>query len=155
MGSLLAILGMALLWCVLVGRIDAVDLLVGALVGVLLLSIVQRREERPFARRLAALLRFALSFLWQLLAANVLVALLALRPRPRYHPHVIAVPLRVTSDAAIALLSTALTLLPGTVAMGVSEDRGTLYAHAILQPDPGRARSAVQRLESLILGFMT
>lgn len=155
MGALLTILGMALLWSFLVGQVNAGNLLVGAGIGVLLLSIVQREGERPFARRAWALLRFLLSFLWQLLAANVLVALLALRPRPRYHPHVVAVPLRVTSDAAIALLSAAVTLLPGSVAMGVSGDRGLLYAHTILQADPGRARDALRRLEDLILGFMT
>jgi multicomponent Na+:H+ antiporter subunit E len=121
---------------------------------VLLLSVVEREQERSFPRRLAALVRFVLRFSWELVTANVMVALLALRPRPRYHPHFIAVPLRLQTDAAIGLLSAAITLLPGTVAMGVSDDRRLLYAHAILQADPARSRADVQRIEALILGFM-
>jgi len=155
MGSLLAVLGMALLWSFLMGRLTPVNLIVGALLGILLLSVVEREQERSFARRLAALVRFTLRFSWELVTANVMVALLAVRPRPRYHPHFIAVPLRVESDAAIALLSAAITLLPGTVAMGVSDDRRLLYAHAILQADPARSRADVQRIEALILGFMS
>lgn len=155
MGSLLAVLGMALLWSFLMGRLTVFNLVVGALLGVLLLSVVARESERSFPRRLAAFVRFAVRFTLELVTANVLVALLAFRPRPRYHPHIIAVPLRVRTDAAISLLSAAITLLPGTVAMGVSEDRAQLYAHAILQSDPERSRASVQRIESLILGFMS
>ncbi len=66
-----------------------------------------------------------------------------------------AVPLRVRSDAAISLLSATITLLPGTVALGLSEDRRILYAHAIGEADPQRSRDSVTRIESLILGFMT
>jgi multicomponent Na+:H+ antiporter subunit E len=155
MGSLLAVLGMALLWSFLMGQLTALNLVVGALLGVLLLSVVERERERSFPRRLAALARFTVSFLWELVTTNVMVALLAVRPRPRYHPHIIAVPLRLQSDAAISLLSAAITLLPGTVAMGVSDDRGWLYAHAILQADPERSRASVLRIERLILGFMS
>lgn len=155
MGSLVAVVGMALLWSFLMGALTAVNLLVGALIGIFFLSVVERERERSFPRRLAALLRFVLRFSWELLTANVMVALLAFRPRPRYHPHIIAVPLRLESDAAISVLSAAITLLPGTVAMGVSDDRGVLYAHAILQADPARSRADVQRIEALILGFMS
>ncbi|MEJ2287557.1 MAG: Na+/H+ antiporter subunit E [Deinococcales bacterium] len=155
MASLLAVLGMALMWSFLMGRLTALNLVVGALLGVLLLSVVERERERSFPRRLWGLVRFVVSFVLELVTSNVLVALLAVRPRPRYHPHIIAVPLRVKSDAAISLLSAAITLLPGTVAMGVSEDRGLLYAHAILQADPERSRASVQRIETLILGFMS
>lgn len=155
MGSLLAVLGMALMWSFLMGQLTALNLVVGALLGILLLSVVERERERSFPRRLAAFVRFVLRFSFELVTANVLVALLAFRPRPRYYPHFIAVPLRVRSDAAISLLSAAITLLPGTVAMGVSDDRGLLYAHAILQADPERSRASVERIEGLILGFMT
>ncbi len=155
MGSLLAVLGMALLWSFLMGHLTPTNLVVGALLGVLLLSVVEREQERSFPRRLAGLARFTVRFSYELVTANVMVALLAFRPRPSYHPHFIAVPLRVRSDAAISLLSAAITLLPGTVAMGVSDDRSLLYAHAILQDDPRRSRADVQRIESLILGFMS
>lgn len=155
MSSILAILALALLWTFLVGEPSFFNLLVGGALGMLLLSIVQRGRERSFARRVLAIVRFTAVFVAELLVANVVVALLALHPRPRFHPHIIAVPLRVESDFAISLLSAAITLLPGTVAMGISEDRSTLYAHAITDRDPDDSRANVTRIETLILGFTT
>ena len=114
----LAIVGLALLWSVLSGTNTPFGLLVGALLGLALLSLIQRRQARSFPRRLLALIRFAFRFLGELVVANVTIARLAVSPRPSYHPHIIAVPLRVESDAAISLLSGAITVLPGTVAMG-------------------------------------
>lgn len=155
MREILTILATAFVWSFLWAEPSAWNLLVGGLLGVLLLSVMQRGEERSFGARLVALARFLLRFVYELLVANVTIALLAFRPRPRLHPHVIGIPLRVRSDAAVTLLSVVITLLPGTVAMGVSEDRRTLYAHAINDEDPDDARASVTRMESLILGFMS
>lgn len=155
MAELLVILAVSLVWVFLAGSGTLVNLLVGALIGLLLLSIVTREQERSFPRRLVAAVRFGARFFAELLVAGVVVAGLTVTPRPRFHPHVIAVPLRVRSDAAISLLSAAITLLPGTVAMGTSEDRRVLYAHAIGTADPAKARDSVVRIEELILGFLT
>ena len=149
------IAAMALLWSFLWASASVWNLLIGAALGVLLLSVMQRSAGDSFGVRLFAIARFLVRFLYELVVSNVMVALLAFRPRPRFHPHVVSVPLRLESDAAITLLSLTITLLPGTVAMGVSEDRRSLHAHAIAEEDPDRARQAVQRIESLILGFMS
>lgn len=153
MRQIFILLLFALLWPVLVGELTAYNLLVGAALAVLLLSVV-RSGGGPFARRLWAFTRYLGAFLWELVLANVLIALLALRLRPTFHPHVIAVPLRLKSDAAISLLSATITLLPGTVAMGVSNDRKLLYAHAINIADVAAARASVTRMETRILEFM-
>lgn len=155
MKDVMIVAATALLWSFLWGAATAWNLLVGAVLGMLLLSVMQRTAGRSFGSRAFALVRFVVRFAYELLVSNVMVALLAFRPRPRFHPHVIGVPLRVESDAAITLLSLTITLLPGTVAMGVSDDRRTLYAHAIAEADPDRSRAGVQRIESLILGFMS
>lgn len=155
MGELLAILAISLLWVFLAGSGTLFNLFFGALIGLLLLSIVAREQKRSFPRRFAGVLRFSIAFFRELLHAGVTIALLTVTPRPRFHPHVVAVPLRIESDAAITLLSAAITLLPGTVAMGISRDRRTLYAHAIGAEDPAVARDGIVRIETLILGFMS
>ena len=155
MAGFVALLGLTLLWTLLTGSFRPFDVLVGALLGLLLLSIVERaRHHRGIASRLWGVLRFAGRFLVELAVAGVAITRLTLTPRPAFHPHVVAVPLRVESDAAIALLSATITLLPGTVAMGTSQDRRVLYAHAIGESDPERSRASVVRIEDLILGFM-
>lgn len=148
------IVAVALLWAFLYGELTAFNLLVGALLGMLMLAAVRREGSSSLPTRLWRVGRFLAAFLAELLVAGVMIALLAIRPRPRFHPHVIAVPLRVESNAAISLLSATITLLPGTVAMGTSDDRRTLYAHAIGEADPDRSRASVIRIETLILGFM-
>lgn len=153
--ELLAVVLLALVWVFLAGNLTFYNVLFGALLGLLLLSLVPGERERSLPRRIVAFARYLVRFLFELIVSNILVALLALHPRPRFHPHIIAVPLRVQSDAAISLLSATITLLPGTVAMGVSEDRKTLYAHAIAEADPDRSRGSVTRIEDLILGFMS
>ena len=152
--EILTIVLIALVWALFFGELSLFNLVVGALLGLFLLSVVQRRQERSFPKRLGAVLRFVYRFFVELFVASIVVARLALVPRPTFHPHIIAVPLRVSSDGAIALLSATITLLPGTVAMGVSADRSVLYAHAIGEADVNKARDSVVRIETLILGFM-
>ncbi|UCH25894.1 MAG: Na+/H+ antiporter subunit E [Trueperaceae bacterium] len=155
MGELLGVVSLALLWSFLAGGLSFFNLVVGLLIGMLLLSVVARGRYRSFLQRLLGFLRFFVRFLGELVVANVIIARLAFTPVPRFHPHVIAFPLRVRSEAAITLLSATITLLPGTVAMGVSSDRRTLYAHAIGEADVERSRESVRRIEELILGFMS
>lgn len=150
----LAILAIALVWSLFFGQLTLFNLSIGALLGVFLLSIVQRGDETSFLRRVLAVVHFLYHFVVELFVAGISVAALALVPRPAFHPHIVAVPLRVTSDGAITLLSATITLLPGTVAMGVSEDKSVLYAHAIGEKDIDKARASIVRIEDLILGFM-
>lgn len=154
MRDILAVLSFALVWALFFGQLTLFNLTVGAILGVLMLSVVQRDVERSFPKRLVGVLRFAGRFLLEVLTANLAIAKLALEPRPEFHPHVIAVPLRVKSDGAVTLLAATITLLPGTVAMGVSEDHSVLYAHAIGEADVKKAHESIVRIETLILGFM-
>ena len=52
----------------------------------------------------------------------------------------IAYPLTVKSDWEISLLANLITLTPGTLSVDVSEDRSTLYVHAIDCSDVEAAR---------------
>lgn len=152
--QLLVLMLFALLWPLMVGELSFYNLLVGGFMALLLLSAV-RSGGRDFAERLLGFCLFLLVFFWQLLLANIQIAILAFSPRLTFYPHIVVVPLRVKSNAAISLLSATITLLPGTVAMGTSADRQLLYAHAIGIKDPKAARESITAVESLILRFMS
>lgn len=154
LAEILVVIAVSLLWAFLYGQLSTFNLLVGALLGLLLLILVRRESSSSLPGRLWRVVRFVAWFLVELLIAGVSIARLTLGRDVRFHPHIIAVPLRVESDAAISLLAATITLLPGTVAMGTSEDRRILYAHAIGEADPDRSRRSVLRMENLILGFM-
>jgi multicomponent Na+:H+ antiporter subunit E len=53
----------------------------------------------------------------------------------RLAPGFIAFPLTARSDAEITLLANLITLTPGTLSVDVSDDRSTLYIHAITVGD--------------------
>lgn len=151
--ELIIIIFIALLWALFLGELSLFNLTMGAAIAILLLSLIQRDQEYSFAKRLVAFLRFLGSFLIEMTIANIMIARLAFIPKPKFHPHIIAVPLRLETDVAIALLSATITLMPGTVAMGVSEDKKLLYAHAVAEADLSKLKNSVSRMESLILGF--
>lgn len=79
----------------------------------------------------AAGVRFALFFAWELVVANLRVAWLVMNPRAHLRPAIVALPLDVRSDAAIQLLAATITLTPGTLSIDVSGDRRTLYVHVV------------------------
>jgi multicomponent Na+:H+ antiporter subunit E len=70
-------------------------------------------------------------FTRELIVSALKVAWLVLQPRINIRPAIIAYPLTVTTDAQITLLANMITLTPGTLSVDVSEDRKTLYIHAI------------------------
>lgn len=77
-------------------------------------------------------------FLVQLLLSALRVAWLAIQPRLRLRPAIIAYPLTVTTDMQITLLANMITLTPGTLSIDVSDDRRTLFIHALDMPDRER-----------------
>jgi multicomponent Na+:H+ antiporter subunit E len=81
--------------------------------------------------RLVHGVHLALYFGWALLVANLRVALDVVRPHTSIVPAVVAVPLDVTSDAEILLLSMLINITPGSVTIDLSEDRRTLYVHVM------------------------
>jgi multicomponent Na+:H+ antiporter subunit E len=75
--------------------------------------------------------RLILFFAWALIVANIKVAIDVLRPRTNIEPAIVAIPLDVTSDAEILLLSMLINITPGSVTIDLADDRRTLYVHVM------------------------
>ena len=85
--------------------------------------------RRSLSRAVRAL-RLAGFFAWELLLANFRVAGDVLRGN-RIEPAVVAIPLDITSDGEILLLSMLINITPCSVTVDLSEDRRTLYVHVM------------------------
>ena len=88
----------------------------------------------PLARwpsRIVHAISLAAFFGWALIIANIRVAMDVLRPHTSIRPAVVAIPLDVTSDAEILLLSMLINITPGSVTIDLAEDRRTLYVHVM------------------------
>ena len=153
---------LALAWLALTGEFTILNFLVGLLASAAMIWLVQRVSPfEPRRRGMPAyglkgiqLISFGLYFLWELILANVRVAIDVMRPRPQITPAVVAVPLDGYSDAEVTLLANFITLTPGTLSLDVVERRETqsdetqpdevqrvLYVHAM---HVGRTQAAIE-----------
>ena len=94
--------------------------------------------------RVAHVIGLAGFFVWELLLANVRVAADVLRPRTGIRPAVVAIPLDVTSDGELLLLSMLINITPGSVTIDLSEDRRTLYVHVMHMTSAEAARRDIK-----------
>lgn len=143
---------LAIVWTLFVGEFSLRELAIGLLLGFAILSFFPLSlGTGGYVRRTLALVRFALFFARELTAANVQVALWALRPHPPLHPMIIAYPLRLSGDTAQTVLAATITLMPGSVAMGFDPGRSVLYAHVIGARSPQAARESLKKVEDALL----
>jgi len=89
-------------------------------------------------------IELAAFFGWELLVANIRVALDVVRPRTTIQPAVVAIPLDITSDAEILLLSALINITPGSVTIDLSPDRRTLFVHVMHMSSPEASRLEIK-----------
>ena len=95
-------------------------------------------------RKVPRAIGLAAFFLWELLVANVRVAADVLKPRTAIQPAVVAIPLDITSDAEILLLSALINITPGSVTIDLSADRKTLFVHVMHMTSPETSRTEIK-----------
>jgi multicomponent Na+:H+ antiporter subunit E len=130
---LLASLLLALAWAALRGEITPLNLMVGYVLAYAVLALLEKGGVLPprFQTKGGKVLSLAGFFVWELVIANVRVAADVLRPRTAIRPAVVAIPLDITTDAEILLLSALINITPGSVTVDLSDDRRTLYVHVM------------------------
>lgn len=133
-------------WIAITGSVSPGNLLLGILVGYACIALVRGSTSPQIGRpRIGRLTVLGLVFLYEIVASAWRVAKLVLRPRIDIQPVIIGYPLSVTSDFQIMLLANMVTLTPGTLSVDVSEDRGTLYIHAIDSRDNAQTIADIER----------
>jgi multicomponent Na+:H+ antiporter subunit E len=148
---------LTLAWAAVNGEFSVVNLIVGFGLAYVVIAVLERAgiTAPGYTTRVPIVIRFAGFFLWELFMANVRVAQEVLRPRMTIAPGVVAVPLTATTDLEITLLSCLITLTPGTLALDVSDDRSTLFVHALDVDDPDQfRRSIVDGFERRVLELL-
>ncbi len=147
---------LALLWALLSGDISQFSLITGFVLGYLVLCMMATQSsEKSYFRKVRQTVEFALVFLRELAVSTWRVAYDILTPTHYMKPGVIAFPLEAKSDAEITLLANVITLTPGTLSLDVSEDRKTLYIHAMYIDDPDELRREIKEgLEKKLLEMM-
>ncbi|WP_034387699.1 Na+/H+ antiporter subunit E [Deinococcus sp. YIM 77859] len=143
---------LALVWALFLGEVSLRTLALGYLVGFLPLALFHRAlGTTRYVRSVLGLIDLSGYFVRELIRANVSMAFQALRPRPNLNPMIISVRLQLEGDTALTLLASITGLMPGTVALGFSPDRQTMYVHAAGMADVRSARSSIWEVERRLL----
>jgi multicomponent Na+:H+ antiporter subunit E len=149
---------LALAWAALQGDFSLAALLTGHLVGYVILLVLERGGvlgPSPYVGRVHRVAGLLGHFLWELVRANLRLALDVATPRYHMKPGIIAVPLDTTSDGQILLLSMLINTTPGSVALDVSPDRKLLYVHVMYITTPDEARDEIKTgFERRVLGVL-
>jgi multicomponent Na+:H+ antiporter subunit E len=144
---LLGNLLLALVWAALQGKFSLATLSTGYLFGYLiLLGLVHGGvlEPSPYIGRVHRVVGLVGYFIWDLVRANLRLALDVATPRYNMKPGILAVPLDATKDSEILLLAMLINLTPGSVALDVSPDRKVMYVHVMYIDTPDRARQQIK-----------
>ena len=149
---------LALAWAAIQGDFSPATLVTGHVLGyVILLALVRGGvlPTSPYIGRVHRVIGLLAYFLWELVVANLRLALDVATPRYHMTPGIIAVPLDITRDTEILLLSMLINTTPGSVALDVSPDRKLLYVHVMYMTTPDVARSEIKTgFERRVLGVL-
>jgi multicomponent Na+:H+ antiporter subunit E len=137
---------LALAWAAFQGEITLYNLVVGFLFGYGILAMLARGGviAPTIIVRTVRALELAAFFAWEILIANARVAADVVRARTAIRPAVVAIPLDVTTDGEILLLSMLINITPGSVTIDLSHDRKTLYVHVMHMEDADTTRREIK-----------
>lgn len=138
---------LAVLWAALIGPFTPVNLLFGFGVGYVALRLCNvNKDDRGYVRRAIATAMLALYTIYELVMANVRVAWQTVAPLGGLRPAILRVPLEPgMTDIEITLLSTLITLTPGTLTMDLSDEGDALFIHFMHVDDVDEAIDAIKR----------
>lgn len=147
-----------LAWCAAFGSFSLWTLGTGFVAGFAALWLTRdlwAGGTPAYFRKTLRFLAFTLFYANALLQSSLQVARQVLSPRLNARPGVIAVPLEASRDVEIAALANLITLTPGTLSLDVSEDRSTLYVHAMFLDDAEAVLVDIKgNFEARLLGFL-
>lgn len=125
--------------------LTASTFIIGYLIGLILIIMMRRFfKDRLYIGRLCATVKLTLLFFKELILSNISVLRVVLRPKMNIQPMIFALPTDLEKDWEITLLSSLITLTPGTIVLNVSDDQRTLYIHAIDVDDVDEAIDSIK-----------
>ena len=123
---------LAIIWMFLSGSYTFTNCLLGFLIGIGLVYLFKQVFAGSFyLKRVYKVIKLIVVFFIELMKANIDVSKIVLQPRLKNQPGFFIYHTDLKHDWQIVLLSNLITLTPGTVVLGISDDRTKIYIHSI------------------------
>ncbi len=124
-----------LAWLALTAGGGAQEIVAGA-AAALVVALVAGRfvsgfPRRGVLRRAGFAVLYFFRFLWEMIKANLQVAMIVLHPLRPIKPGIVKIRTGLTKDTALTILANSITLTPGTLTVDVNPEAGELYIHCI------------------------
>ncbi|MGE6529849.1 Na+/H+ antiporter subunit E [Pseudomonas sp. NPDC077382] len=127
---------LTLLWLLLSNALSVGHLVLGLVLGWAIPLLVKGfLVDLPKVRRPLKLCLFLLKVFYDIVVANVSVAKLVLSSRDRLRPAFIEVPMAIEHPFVLAVLTSIISLTPGTVSAALRPGHKMLLIHALDAPD--------------------
>jgi multicomponent Na+:H+ antiporter subunit E len=135
-------IALAVAWAALTGNITVEGLAVGFVFGSVALYLTRPLFPGSdlYFKRAWRWLKLCVLFLYELVVSSIQVVWDVLTPSHKARPGIIAMPLDADTEMEILLVTNLISLTPGTLSLDVTEDRNTLYIHAMFADDPDEIR---------------
>ncbi len=139
-------LTLVLVWLGLVNTFTLGNLILGTLFGLIIPMVTAAYwPNRPRLARPFKIIEYVLVVLWDIIVANVQVAMIILfRREPDIRSHWIPIPLDLKSAEAITVLAGTITMTPGTVSAMLAADGGAILVHCLHTDDPDSVRDEIK-----------
>ena len=135
---------LAIAWAAVSASFTLANLIFGfVLSAVALYPIREQVGYVGYLTRSWRVVSLAALFVYELILSAWKVTTLVLSPNMKVKPGIFAYPMKVDRDGEITLLANLITLTPGTLSVDVSDDRRTLYVHAIDCSDVDQTRADI------------
>lgn len=133
-------------WLGLVNTFTLGNLILGSVFGLFIpMFTAAYWPDRPRIARPFKVAEYILVVLWDIVVANVQVALIILfKPESQIRSQWIPVPLDLTSAEAITVLAGTITMTPGTVSATLSADGSAILVHCLHTEDPDAVREEIK-----------
>lgn len=136
----------AVVWMFMNSSLTPSTFVIGFIIGLLMIIMTRRYfRDRLYIWRIWSAIKLTLIFLKELVLSNISVLMLVIKPDlSTVRPMIFAMPTELERDWEITLLSSLITLTPGTIVLHVSDDQRTLYIHAIDVNDVDEAIDSIK-----------
>lgn len=123
---------LAFLWMFIKVSYDPISFIKGYIFGLVIIFVLRRSfGSRFYLFRLWSFIKLIFIFIKELILSNIAIVKVVLKPKLDMRPAIFAMDTELTRDWQITLLSSLITLTPGTLVIDVSEDNKTLFIHAM------------------------
>ncbi|MBF0812732.1 Na+/H+ antiporter subunit E [Staphylococcus sp. mip270_02] len=130
--QILVNLMLSVFWLFVTGSYTFNNFILGYLFALLLVYLMRGvLPGRFYIITVYKIVQLFLVFLIELVKANIDVIRIVIKPRIDNEPAFFTYHTDLKNDWQIALLSNLITLTPGTIVLGVSDDRTKIYIHSI------------------------